>query len=66
MREDNKSISQTDVCDSNDVKYMTDNGDDIAYVTASYFIKTAVHIQRHIRNMYCVKMVTETGKYLLL
>ena len=23
-----------------DVKYMTDNGDDIAYVTASYFIKT--------------------------
>ena len=38
--EDNKSISHTDVCDSNDVKYMTDNGDDIAYVTASYFIKT--------------------------
>lgn len=38
--EDNKSISQTDVCDSNDVKYMTDNGDDIAYDTASYFIKT--------------------------
>lgn len=38
--EDNKSISQTDVCDSNDVKYMTDNGDDIAYVTASHFIKT--------------------------
>lgn len=38
--EDNKSISQTDVCDSNDVKYMTDNGDDIAYVTASYFIRT--------------------------
>ena len=37
--EDNKSISQTDVCDSNDVKYMTDNGEDIAYVTASYFIK---------------------------
>ena len=37
--EDNKSISQTDVCDSNDVKYMTDNGDDIAYVTASYSIK---------------------------
>ena len=37
--EDNKSILQTDVCDSNDVKYMTDNGDDIAYVTASYFIK---------------------------
>ena len=37
--EDNKSISQTDVCYSNDVKYMTDNGDDIAYVIASYFIK---------------------------
>ncbi len=34
-----KTISQINVCDSNDVKYITDDGDNIAYVTASYFIK---------------------------
>ncbi len=34
-----KTISQINVCDSNDVKYVTDNGDSIAYVTTSYFIK---------------------------
>lgn len=27
------------VCDSNDVKYVTDNGSKIAYVKASYFMK---------------------------
>ena len=32
-------IRQTNVCDSDDVKYLTDdsNGDKLAYVTASYF-----------------------------
>ncbi len=34
-----KTISQINVCDSNDVKYITADGDNIAYVTASYFIK---------------------------
>lgn len=34
----NKIMTQTDVCDSNDVKYITDKGEDIAYVNASYFI----------------------------
>lgn len=38
-KDQGKTIAQTDVCDSNDVKYVTDNGDSIAYVTASYFIK---------------------------
>lgn len=35
----NFKIRQTDVCDSSDVKYITDdkNGDQLAYVTASYF-----------------------------
>lgn len=33
------SISQTDVCDSNDVIYKTIDGDEIAYVDASYFIR---------------------------
>mgnify|MGYP001133620761 FL=1 len=36
--EDNKSISQTDVCDSNDVVYQTVDGRECAYVTASYFM----------------------------
>lgn len=34
-----KTISQTAVCSSNDVLYRTNNGDNIAYVNASYFIK---------------------------
>lgn len=38
-KDQGKTIAQTDVCDSNDVKYVADNGDSIAYVTASYFIK---------------------------
>lgn len=34
-------ITKANVCDSKDVVYLTDtdNGDDIAYVTASYFVK---------------------------
>ena len=34
-----KTISQTAVCSSNDVLYRNANGDEIAYVNASYFIK---------------------------
>lgn len=34
-----KVMTQMDVCESNDVKYLNDNGDEIAYVDASYFIK---------------------------
>lgn len=43
-KEENKSVVSTDVCDSNDVTYVTDdkNGegekDELAYVTASYFV----------------------------
>lgn len=36
---ESKTISQSNVCDSNDVLYKTVDGDDLAYVTASYFIK---------------------------
>ena len=38
-KKNKKSISQTDVCDTNDVLYKKIDGDDIAYVTASYFMK---------------------------
>lgn len=44
-KEEKKQLVSTDVCDSNDVKYVTDNKngetekDELAYVNASYFIK---------------------------
>lgn len=38
-KEEKRRISQSSVCDSNDVKYLKDKGDELAYVTASYFIK---------------------------
>lgn len=38
-KDQGKTIAQMDVCDSNDVKYVTDSEDQIAYVRASYFIK---------------------------
>jgi hypothetical protein len=36
-----REIRQTSVCDSGDVRYLTDdsNGDQLAYVTSTYFIK---------------------------
>ena len=36
-----RTIRQTDVCDTNEVQYLTDksNGDQLAYVTASYFVQ---------------------------
>ena len=43
-KEANKKLVSTDVCDSNDVKYVTDDKDgetekdELAYVTASYFM----------------------------
>ena len=38
-KEADKVISQTNVCSSNDVRYLQDKDDQVAYVTASYFIK---------------------------
>ena len=45
-KQENKQLVSTDVCDSNDVKYVTDvkedenKKDELAYVNASYFINT--------------------------
>lgn len=36
---ESKTISQVSVCDSNDILYKTVDGDDVAYVNVSYFIK---------------------------
>lgn len=38
-KEKSKQISSSNVCSSNDVLYKTVDGDECAYVTASYFIK---------------------------
>lgn len=36
---ESKTIMSSDVCDSNDVHYQTIDGDECAYVTASYFLE---------------------------
>ncbi|MCR5677303.1 MAG: hypothetical protein K6G13_04650 [Agathobacter sp.] len=41
-----KTISHADVCDSNDVRYLTDGNDKIAYVKASYFMKEGSDFSR--------------------
>lgn len=45
-KEEDKTISQTNVGESSSVKYITDNGDELAYVDASYFIKTGNDFER--------------------
>lgn len=39
FKDQGKSIAQIGVCDSNEVRYIEDGDDSIAYVVASYFIK---------------------------
>jgi hypothetical protein len=43
-----RQIRQTNVCDSDDVDYVTDknNGDELAYVTANYFVKEGNSYER--------------------
>lgn len=41
-----KLISQSSVCDSDKIKYMTDGGDELAYVTASYFVRKDTDFSR--------------------
>ena len=53
-----KLISQSDVCDSDDVLYMTDKEDKIAYVSSSYFIKEGSNFSRT-HEMYVLRKDTE-------
>lgn len=39
FKENNKTLVRTSISDSNDVLYLTDKDDEIAYVTSSYFVK---------------------------
>ena len=63
-KEEKKTISRASVCDSNDVKYTNDKGDEIAYVTASYFIK-AGNSYEDTDEMYVLRK-DEDGKWKIL
>ena len=62
----NFKIRQTDVCDSSDVKYLTDdkNGDELAYVTASYFTEENKKFDKTYQ-MYVLRKDAE-GKWKIL
>jgi Na+-transporting NADH:ubiquinone oxidoreductase subunit NqrC len=47
-KDKSRVIRQTNVCDSDDVEYVTDsnNGDKLAYVTANYFVKEGNSYER--------------------
>ena len=63
-KEEKKTISRASVCDRNDVKYTNDKGDDLAYVTASYFIK-AGNSYEDTDEMYVLRK-DEDGKWKIL
>lgn len=61
-----RSIRQSSVCDSDDVLYKTDpdKGDDLAYVTATYFVKEKKEFTRT-HQMYVLRKDDE-GKWKIL
>ncbi len=62
--EKSKVIASTSVCDSNDVKYQTIDGDECAYVTASYFINENKQFSRTYQTYVLRK--DEDGKWKIL
>ena len=63
-KEASKTIVSSSVCDSNDVKYQTVDGDECAYVTASYFINETKKYSR--ANQTYVLRKDEDGKWKIL
>lgn len=63
-KEKSKSIASTSVCDSNDVKFQTIDGDECAYVTASYFINENKKYSRTYQTYVLRK--DEEGKWKIL
>lgn len=59
-------IVEANVCDTNEVKYITDsdNGDSLAYVSASYFMKEGEDFVRTYQNFVLRK--DEDGKWKIL
>ena len=62
--EKSRTIANTSVCDSNDVNYQTIDGDECAYVTASYFISEGKEYDR--TNQMYVLRKDENGKWKIL
>lgn len=63
-KEKSKTIASTSVCDSNDVKFQTIDGDECAYVTASYFINENKKYSRTYQTYVLRK--DEEGKWKIL
>lgn len=59
-----KTIMSSDVCDSNDVHFQTIDGDECAYVTASYFLDGAKDYSR--TNQMYVLRKDEDGNWKIL
>lgn len=62
--EKSRTITNTNVCDSNDVNYQTVDGDECAYVTASYFVNEAKSFERTYQ-MYVLRK-DEDGNWKIL
>lgn len=63
-RENSRTIMKSSVCDSNDVNYQTVDGDECAYVTASYFINEKKTYNRT-KQMYVLRK-DEDGNWKIL
>ncbi len=63
-RENGKTINNTSVCDSNEVKYASLAGADCAYVTSSYFVRGDDGFQKSIQNYILRK--DEEGRWKIL
>lgn len=63
-REKSKVIASTSVCDSNDVKFQKIDGDECAYVTASYFMNENKKFSRTYQTYVLRK--DEEGKWKIL
>lgn len=62
---ESKTISQFNVCDSNDVLYKTVDGDDVAYVSTSYFIKDDKNYEKTYQTFVLRKDKDERWKILV-
>lgn len=58
-----KTISDTTVANSSDIKYQKVKGEECAYVTASYLSKRAIPIPVPMKNMCFGKIRISSGKY---
>jgi hypothetical protein len=63
-RNEKKTINNTAVCDSNDVKYATIGGQECAYIESSYFVRSGGGFTKSFQNYVLRK--DEEGKWKIL